>query len=111
MAGQIGNVDGKTLRGESARQIRHDDPVGGEAVEKNGGAAFGIIVQAGFLDDVDDEGAGAGVDPVVSRGKAARGIEGENCAEEKKKDAGDGESRLFMFHAKGRLGELGLRGA
>jgi len=111
MAGQIGDVDDEALRSESAREIGHDDPVGGQAVKENGCATLGIFAEAGFLYDVHDEWAGAGVDQVVARGKAAGGKEGEGRAEEKEKNAGGRKNRLLMFHAEGCLRERGFRGA
>ena len=87
MAGKIGDVDGEALHGEAARQIGHDDFVGGEAVKENDGAVLRIFGQPGFLDDVHGEGAGAGVHQVVAHGKAARGIQSEGRAEKEKHNA------------------------
>ena len=111
VARKIRDVDDEALLGESAREVGHDGPVGGQAVKENGGAPLRIFAHAGFLDYVHNERARAGVDQVVTRGEAAGGIHGEEGAEEKKRNAGAGENRLFMFHAEGRLRERGIRGA
>ena len=107
VAGKIRDVDDEALRREGARQVGHDDFVGGQAVEKNDGAVLGILGEAGFLDDVHGERAGAGVDEVVAHRKAARGIEGEGRTEKDKQNARDSEKAFFVFHAEGRLRELG----
>ena len=107
MAGKIGDVDSEALRREAARQVGHDDFVGGQAVKENDGAALGIFGEAGFLDDVHGERAGAGVHEVVAYGKAARGIQGEGRAEEDKQNARGSEKRFFVFHVEGRLRERG----
>jgi len=108
MARKIRDVDDEALRSERAREVGHDDFVAGQAVKENGSAALRIFAQAGFLDDVHNERAGAGVNQVMARGEAARGIHGEEGAEEKKENAGARENRLFMFHAEGRLRERGI---
>ena len=74
-------------------------------MKENDGAALGIFNEAGFLDHVHGEGAGAGVYEVVAHGKAARGIEGEGRAEEEKQNACGSEKRFFVFHVEGRLRE------
>jgi len=107
MAGEIGDVDGEALRRKAARKIGHDNFVGGEAVKQNDGAALGIFGEAGFLDDVHGEGAGASVHKVVAHGKAARGIEGEGRAEEEKHNACGSEKPFLVFHDEDRLRERG----
>ncbi len=107
MAGKIGDVDSEALRREAARQVGHDDFVGGQAVKENDGAALGIFGEAGFLDDVHGERAGAGVHEVVMYGEAARGIEGEGRAEEDKQNASGSEKCFFVFHVEGRLRKRG----
>ena len=107
VAGKIGDVDSEALRREAARKVGHDDFVGGQAVKENDGAALGIFGEAGFLDDVHGERAGAGVHEVVMYGEAARGIEGEGRTEEDKQNARGSEKGFFMFHVEGRLRERG----
>ena len=107
MAGKIGDEDSEALRREAARQVGHDDFVGGEAVKENDGAALGIFGDAGFLDDIHGERTRAGVHDVVAYGKAARGIAGEGRADEDKQNARDSEKPFFVFHAEGRLLERG----
>jgi len=107
VAGKIGDVDREALRREAARQIGHDDFVGGEAVKKNDGAALGIFGEAGFLDDVHGERAGARVYDVMAHGEAACGIEGEGHSKEDKKNTSDSEKPFLVFHVEGRLQERG----
>jgi len=111
VAGEIRDVDGQALHGKAARQIGHDDLVGGEAMKENDSAALGIFGNAGLLDDVHGEWAGAGVHQVVANREAARGIEGESRADEDEKNTGGSEKAFFVFHVEGRLRELGLERA
>ncbi len=107
MTGKIGDVDGEALCRKAARKIGHDDFVGGEAVKENDGAALGIFGEAGFLDDVHGEGAGAGVHKVVAHGETARGIQSEGRAKKEKHKARGSEKPFFVFHVEGRLRERG----
>jgi len=107
VAGKIGDVDSEALCREAARQVGHDDLVGGQAVKENDGAALGIFGETGFLDDVHGERAGAGVHEVVAYGKAARGIEGEGRADEDKQNTCGSEKPFFVFHVEDRLRERG----
>jgi len=107
VAGKIGDVDTEALRREASRKIGHADFVSGEAVKKNDGAALRICGEAGLLDGVHGERAGAGVHQVVTHREPTRGIQSKGRAEKDENNAGGSEKPFFVFHSEGRLREQG----
>lgn len=82
VTGEIRDEDAKAEFGETAREVLHDEVIGGNAVEEDDGVDVAGLRKVRTLHREYVHAAGGGVDDVALLGVTARGIEGKRQAED-----------------------------
>lgn len=95
VAGEIRDIDAQAKLGETAREVLHDEAVGGNSVEEDDGAGFGSLGRVGELNKKDVHAAGCSIDDIAFLRVTARRMKGEQDAQEEEKNSGTGLAHVF----------------